>query len=189
MTTTATEAQRRYDTLTKRIEALDTDIGRITDSEQKFGLEQRRAALVAERDTVMSEMIAGQRRGNGDLEMLQQKVADLAKVLAGEHPQEAHQIIMECTGALARLDERVYGLEGRVSAIEHHINPPLSVTLWRIMALVVVLFGGSLFWVKDSRDVLFGLVLWAGVIVEASLVVLAVVCLLMANAKLREYTK
>ncbi len=186
MTTTATEAHRRYDTLTKRIEALDTDIGRTTDSEQKFGLEQRRAALVAERDAVMSEMIAGQ-RGNGDLEMLQQKVADLAKVLAGDHPQEAHQIIMECAGALARLDERVYGLEGRVSAIEHHINPPLVVTMWRIMALVVVLFAGSLFWVKDSRDVLFGLVLWAGVIVEASLVVLAVVCLLMANAKLREY--
>jgi formylglycine-generating enzyme required for sulfatase activity len=47
------ELQRRYDTLTKRIAALDTDIGRELDSERKLVLQERRADLDAERKQIM----------------------------------------------------------------------------------------------------------------------------------------
>jgi hypothetical protein len=50
------ELRRRYDTMTKRLAALDTDIGRELDSERKLVLEQRRADLTAERDQVLNEM-------------------------------------------------------------------------------------------------------------------------------------
>ncbi len=46
------ELRRRYDTLTKRITALDTDIGRELDSERKLVLQERRAELAAERDQI-----------------------------------------------------------------------------------------------------------------------------------------
>lgn len=50
------ELQRRYDTLTKRIAALDTDVGRELDSERKLVLQERRGDLVAERDRVLAEI-------------------------------------------------------------------------------------------------------------------------------------
>lgn len=46
------EQQQRYATLTKRITALDTDIGRATDSMHKQILEERRADLTQERSEV-----------------------------------------------------------------------------------------------------------------------------------------
>ncbi len=48
--------QRQYDTLTKRIAAVVTDIGRELDSERKLVLETRRADLVAERDQIAADM-------------------------------------------------------------------------------------------------------------------------------------
>ncbi len=56
------ELQRRYDTLTRRIAALDTDIGRELDSERKLVLTERRAELAAEREQVAQDLerIAGQ---------------------------------------------------------------------------------------------------------------------------------
>jgi len=50
------ELQRRYDALTKRISALDTDVGRELDSERKLVLEERRADLAAERDRVLADL-------------------------------------------------------------------------------------------------------------------------------------
>lgn len=50
------ELQRQYDTLTKRIAAVVTDIGRELDSERKLVLETRRADLVAERDQIAADM-------------------------------------------------------------------------------------------------------------------------------------
>lgn len=50
------ELQRRFDALTRRIAALDTDIGRELDSERRLALEDRRADLVHERDGVTEEM-------------------------------------------------------------------------------------------------------------------------------------
>jgi hypothetical protein len=46
LTTQLGELHRRYDTLTKRIAAIDTDIGRELDSEHKLILQERRSALV-----------------------------------------------------------------------------------------------------------------------------------------------
>lgn len=56
MRTQLDELQRRFDTLTRRITALDTDIGRELDSERRLVLEARRADLVHERDEVTGEM-------------------------------------------------------------------------------------------------------------------------------------
>jgi hypothetical protein len=50
------ELQRKYDTLTKRIAAVDTDIGRELDSERKLILQERHADLVAEREQNAAEM-------------------------------------------------------------------------------------------------------------------------------------
>lgn len=50
------ELQQRYTTLTKRIAALDTDIGRATDSMQKQILEERRADQVGERIEVEKDL-------------------------------------------------------------------------------------------------------------------------------------
>lgn len=44
------ELRRRYEVLTKRITALDTDIGRELDSERKLVLQERRADLVVEHE-------------------------------------------------------------------------------------------------------------------------------------------
>lgn len=50
------ELQRRYDTLTQRLAAVDTDIDRELDSERKFVLQARRADLAAERNQVDADM-------------------------------------------------------------------------------------------------------------------------------------
>ena len=67
--TQSTELQRRYNTLTKRIAALDTDIGRELDSERKLVLQERRSDLAAERDQVQDELTGGREyRATPDLE-------------------------------------------------------------------------------------------------------------------------
>lgn len=48
--------QGQYDTWTRRITALDTDIGRALDALQKQVLEERRADLLAERDLVAQQI-------------------------------------------------------------------------------------------------------------------------------------
>lgn len=50
------ELIRRYDTVTKRIAALDTDIGRELDAERKLVLQERRADLAAERDQIATDI-------------------------------------------------------------------------------------------------------------------------------------
>ena len=56
------ELQRRSDTLTKRIAALDTDIDRALDSMTHQVLEERRNDLATERDQVASEIEEIERR-------------------------------------------------------------------------------------------------------------------------------
>ena len=51
-----TELQGRYEALSKRIAALDTDIGRELDSERRLVLQERRSDLAAERDQVIAEL-------------------------------------------------------------------------------------------------------------------------------------
>ncbi|MGB2774557.1 MAG: caspase family protein [Anaerolineae bacterium] len=50
------ELQRRYETLSNRIAALDKDLGRTLDGETKLTLKERRQELVTERDQTAQEM-------------------------------------------------------------------------------------------------------------------------------------
>ena len=59
------ELQKRYQTLTRRIEALDTDIGRELDSERKLVFQERRSDLAADRDQVLSELTGIERQLGG----------------------------------------------------------------------------------------------------------------------------
>ena len=52
-----TELQTKYETLSNRVAALDKDLGRAVDSEQKLMLTERRQDLVTERSRVADEMI------------------------------------------------------------------------------------------------------------------------------------
>lgn len=58
------ELQERYDTLTKRIAALDIDIGRALDSRTKQVLEEERAEKDAERNQVATKMANIERQRN-----------------------------------------------------------------------------------------------------------------------------
>jgi hypothetical protein len=173
------EAKARYDNVNRRIAAVDRDIATETDGERVATLREKRDGLAQDREAAMAELTALERRGNGDLEILQRKVSELGHVLASDHPQEAHAIIEECALALARLDNRVLGLEGRVTAIERHIHPPLTVSILRIVAFFVVLLGIAL---AGFQYPVFSIYPFLGLTVEGALIILAGVILLYANA-------
>lgn len=177
------EATARYDNLNRRIEAVDRDAMSETDGERQSALAAKRADLAAQRDAVAAELSAHDKRTNGDLEILQRKVSELGRVLASDRPAEAHAIIEECANALTRLDSRVLGLEGRVTAIERRIHPPWIVSVLRIAALftviLAVLIGAWQFEVLVSYPVI-------GVVLEGALISLAAATLFFANAKLYE---
>ena len=179
------EAKARYDNINRRIAAVDRDIATETDGERLATLREKRDGLAADREAAMTELTALDHRGNGDLEILQRKVSELGQVLASDHPQEAHAIINECAAALQRMDSRVMGLEGRVTAIERHIHPPWIVSALRIAALftviLAVLVGAWQFEVLITYPVV-------GIMLEGALVSLAVATLFFANAKLQERT-
>ena len=180
------EAKARYDNINRRIAAVDRDIATETDGERLATLREKRDGLAADREAAMTELTALDHRGNGDLEILQRKVSELGQVLASDHPQEAHAIINECAAALQRMDSRVMGLEGRVTAIERHIHPPWIVSALRIAALftviLAVLVGAWQFDVLVTYPVV-------GIMLEGALVSLAVATWFFANAKLQERVK
>lgn len=120
------EAQARYDNINRRIEGVDRDISTETDGERLATLREKRNDLAAQRDAANSELMALDKRGNGDLHLLQQKVNELGRVLVSDRPEDAHAIINECAAALARMDARVMGLEGRVAAIDIASTHPWS---------------------------------------------------------------
>ena len=172
------ELTARYDNINRRIAAVDRDAETETDGERLATLRVKRDGLAGEREAVMAELTALNRRGNGDLEILQRKVSELGSVLASDHPEQAHDIITECAQALQRMDSRVLGLEGRVTAIERHIHPPLIVSVLRIVALFVVLMGIA---IAGFQYPVFSLYPFLGLTVEGALIVLAAVILLYAN--------
>lgn len=53
----AAENQQRYDTLTRRIAAVDVDLGRAKDAEERQILDERRRELAAERESVAKDMV------------------------------------------------------------------------------------------------------------------------------------
>lgn len=177
------EAQGRYDNLTSRIAAVDRDMSSETDGERLATLREKRADLARDREGVAAELTALDKRTNGDLDTLIRNVAKLGPVLASDNPIEAHAIINECAAALSRLDSRVMGLEGRVTAIERHIHPPWIVSALRAAALftviLAVLVGAWQFDVLVTYPIV-------GVMLEGALISLAVATLFFANAKLQE---
>lgn len=177
------EAQARYDNLTRRIEAVDRDISQETDGERLATLREKRADLATQRDATNAELSAHDKRTNGDLDILQRKVSELGRVLASDRPAEAHAIIEECASALTRLDNRVLGLEGRVTAIERRINPPWTIVALRILAGMTVLFAVL---VAVWQFPVFRLYPAIAIISEGALISLAVATLFFANAKLEE---
>lgn len=173
------EAQARYDNINRRIEGVDRNIDTETDGERLAALREKRADLAAQRDAVNAELTALDKRGNGDLDLLQRKVNELGHALVSDHPEQAHAIINECAAALTRLDSRVMGLEGRITAIERTIHPPLHVSVLRVVAAFVVLLGIVL---AGFQYPVFALYPFLGLTVEGALIILAGVILLYANA-------
>lgn len=180
------EAKARYDNINRRIAAVDRDIATETDGERISALQDKRDGLARDREGAMAELTALDRRGNGDLDLLQRKVSELGSVLASDHPQEAHAIINECAATLARLDTRVMGLEGRVTAIERHIHPPWIVTMLRVLAALTVILAGFVGAWQFDVLVTYPVI---GVMLEGALISLAVATWFFANAKLQERIK
>ena len=180
------EATARYDNLNRRIEAIDRDMSSETDGERLATLREKRADLARDREGVAAELTALEKRTNGDLDMLIRNVAKLGPVLASDNPAEAHAIINECAAALARLDTRVMGLEGRVTAIERHIHPPWIVSLLRFAAAFTVLFAVIVGVWQFPVFVLYPII---AIISEGALISLAAATLFFANAKLQERLK
>ena len=177
------EAKARYDNINRRIAAVDRDIATETDGERISALQDKRDGLARDREGAMAELTALDRRGNGDLEILQRKVSELGQALVSDNPAEAHAIINECAAALQRMDHRVMGLEGRVTAIERHIHPPWIVSVLRVLAAFTVILAG--FVGAWQFDVLIAYPV-VGIMLEGALISLAVATLFFANAKLQE---
>jgi hypothetical protein len=188
MTTTPVEAQRRYDTLTRRIAALDEDIGRELDSERKLSLEERRAEFVRDRDAVMSELTIAY-RANGDMENLQRKVEDLRTAMSSDQPGKAHSIIADCVVALGVMDNKIMRLEGRVAEIENTIHPPFRVLVWKVATAFVVLFAIALFLNPGIRLIIFSSYVGIGILLEIVLLMLAIACWRLATMTARERGK
>lgn len=180
------EAQARYDSLTKRIAAVDRDIESETDGERSAALRVKRDGLARDREGAAAELAAHDKRANGDLDTLIRNVAKLGPVLASDHPEHAHEIINECAAALTRLDTRVMGLEGRVTAIERHIHPPWIVTLLRVLAAFTVILAGFVGAWQFDVLVTYPVI---GIMLEGALISLAVATFFFANAKLKERVK
>ena len=180
------EATQRYDNINRRIAAVDRDIATETDGERISALQDKRDSLARDREGATAELTALDRRGNGDLEILQRKVSELGQALVSDNPAEAHAIINECAAALQRMDSRVMGLEGRVTAIERHIHPPWIVTMLRVLAALTVILAGFVgAWQLDVL-VTYPVI---GVMLEGALISLAVATWFFANAKLQERIK
>jgi len=104
---------------------------------------------------------------------LKVQVEQIDGQLLQQNPEQARKLIAEMTVTLQDLDDKIastYRLAShtaeRVSLLEMQLNPPLSVTIWRAAALIVALFGFALFFIKETRDLLFTPHLWLGMGVE-----------------------
>jgi len=107
---------------------------------------------------------------SASISTLKQKVEQIDDQLLLQHPEQARKLISEMTDTLQGLDNKIantYQLATdtaeRVTQLEMQVNLPRSVLLWRSLAALVVLLGFTLFFVKDTRDVLFTPYPWFGV--------------------------
>lgn len=107
---------------------------------------------------------------SASISTLKQKVEQIDDQLLMQHPEQARRLISEMAQTLQDLDGKIattYQLATdtaeRVWQLEMQVNPPRSVLLWRGLAGMVIFLGLTLFFVKDTRDVLFTPYPWFGV--------------------------
>ncbi len=116
-----TELQGRYETLSKRIAALDKDLGRTLDSETKLVLEERRQELVAERD-----------RAAADMARIERQLAGVGAVVPPPAAQDAPPAVLSfeerasLMRQLAELRESLRLIEERKSEYVQETNVPLQ---------------------------------------------------------------
>ena len=134
----------------------------------RIGLE----AIKDQRDRPQPQLFMADNRTTADLSA---QVKRLQDAVAAGHPREALEIINQCSATLETLKEHYEGLDGRVKAIERRLNPPWQVAFWRACAAAVLLFGMSLFFIWQTRDLLFD-PWWMGTTFEVVLAALAVLC-------------
>lgn len=103
----------------------------------------------------------------------------LRAAMAAGQSDEALAIVQQCKTILGEIETSIDGLDGRVQAIERRLNPPWQVRLWQTMAALVVALGASLFFVFQTRELLFN-PWFVGVSFEATLIALALLCWRMA---------
>ena len=109
----------------------------------------------------------------------------LRQAMAAGHSDEALAIVQQCKTILGDIEQHIDGLDGRVKAIERRLNPPWQVRLWQAMAGLVVAAAASLFFVYQTRELLFAPGTWfVGATFEATLLALAVLCRRMATVTL-----
>jgi hypothetical protein len=168
------ELEVQYETLNKRIAALNSDLAVTLDSEQKYTLQQRLAAANKERDVLADKL--GKPRINGDLDKLRHKVDELASAIEDGNPSKTHAVISECYNILRDFDDRVSGVEMRVDIIEHRLDPPLSVIFWRVIASITLIAGILVFAIPYLNYVFFSTPL-IGLFIEALIVSFALVLL------------
>ncbi|QLQ08085.1 MAG: hypothetical protein HZY76_20195 [Anaerolineae bacterium] len=115
-----TELQNRYETLSKRIAALDTDIGRELDSERKLVLQERRSDLAAERDQVMAELAEVEMKLSGN------RGRPRCRRPAGGRAAAAAQERASLERQLAELRENLHLIEERKSQFVQETDIPLQ---------------------------------------------------------------
>lgn len=98
------ELQRRYTMLTKRITALDTDIGRELDAERKLVLDERRASLVAERKITTRDLEQTERQLQSGV--VQQTWSSVPAVLSPDERASLARQLVELRNNLRLIEER-----------------------------------------------------------------------------------
>lgn len=105
----------------------------------------------------------------------------LREAMAAGKSDEALVIVQQCKSILGEIEQHIDGLDGRVKAIERRLNPPWQVRLWQAMAGLVLALAASLFFVFQTRELLFAPGTWfIGATFEFTLLALAVLCWRMA---------
>lgn len=140
MTTTPAEAQRTYDTLTRRIAAVDADIASEMDSERRATLQERKTALKLERDAITS---SPQGSTDGVLDKLHRDAVSLNQTTEA-YPIETHDLIKRTTDEMQRLDDRV-------TALERWRDPPPIVTGLRAMSVAIMAFSAVFMMLPANR--------------------------------------
>jgi hypothetical protein len=113
------------------------------------------------------------------------QVGQLQDAVNAGHAKEALLIIERCHVSLKELEGQFETLQDRVLKIEKRLNPPWQVWFWRWGSALVLFFGASLFFIYQTRSVLFN-PWWMGTMFEAVLILLAVLCFRMASVTMEK---